>query len=104
MKNQSAAPHRFIIALGLFGLLSSLTANAATANVDIQNFAFNPPTVTINVGDSVIWTQRDTTQHTVTSDTGDFGSGLLALSKTYTNKFNTAGSFDYHCTPHSFMT
>jgi plastocyanin len=105
MKIQSYSPSRFIIALGLFGLLSSLTANAATANVDIQNFAFSPPTVTINVGDSVIWTQRDTTGHTVTSDNGAFvGSGTLSLGRKYTNTFNTAGSFDYHCIPHSFMT
>src|SRR5258706_10668396 len=87
MKNHSADPHRFIIALWLFGMLSSLTANAVTVNVDIQNFAFNPPTVTVNVGDSVIWTQRDTSGHTVTSDDGAFvGSGTLTLAKpNYTN-------------------
>ena len=105
MKTRSCNPRRLVISLVLFGLLSSLTANAATAPVDIQNFAFNPQTVTINVGDSVVWTQRDTTTHTVTSDTGAFGSGNLTLSKPkYTNTFNAAGSFNYHCIPHAFMT
>ena len=104
MKIQSCNPHRLILALGLFGLLSSLTANAATANVNIQSFAFDPQTVTINVGDSVIWTQLDPTTHTVTSDTGAFNSGNLSMSKRYTNTFNTAGTFNYHCIPHSFMT
>jgi plastocyanin len=87
-------------------LLSSLSANAATVNVDIQNFAFIPVTVTINVGDSVVWTQRDTTTHTVNSDNGAFPpSGNLTLAKpTYMHTFNAAGTFNYHCSPHPFMT
>ncbi|MBI5388645.1 MAG: CHRD domain-containing protein [Verrucomicrobia bacterium] len=78
---------------------------AATVDVMIVGFAYDPPTVTVNVGDTVRWTQIDTIAHTVTSDTGAWPSSpLLSVNQTFSLTFTTAGSYPYHCAPHPFMT
>jgi len=79
----------------------SSSSSAGTA-VSIANFAFNPADVTIKVGDTMTWTNNDSVPHTVTG-TG-FDSGSLAQGKTYSHKFDTAGTFDYHCSVHPSMT
>ena len=78
--------------------------HAANVPVNISNFQFVPPAVTINQGDSITWTQKDTTQHTSTSDTALWNSPFLNLNDTFSQTFDTAGTFPYHCIPHaSFM-
>src|SRR6185503_19560720 len=88
----------------LSALLSACALQAATVDVLIQNFAFNPSSVTINVGDTVTWRQIDTTQHTSTSDSGIWNSGVLNQGQSFSHTFNTAGTFGYFCQPHPFMT
>ena len=79
-------------------------SNPKSYTIDISGFAFNPDTLTIKAGDSVTWTNKDSAKHTVTSDSGsELGSSLLSKSQTYSHTFNTAGEFDYHCTPHPYM-
>ncbi|MCU1448635.1 MAG: blue (type 1) copper domain protein, partial [Acidimicrobiales bacterium] len=80
-------------------------AGAATSSVSIQNFSFQPSNVNVSVGDTVTWTQKDAgTQHTVTSDSGAFGSANLATGQTFAHTFNQAGMFAYHCNIHRSMT
>jgi len=61
--------------------------------------AYNPNPLTIARGDRVVWTNADSTTHTVTSDlpSGELGSGNIAAGATYSHTFNTAGTFNYHC-------
>jgi plastocyanin len=47
-------------------LLLPLGAAAADEAVSISGFAFHPPSVTVNVGDTVTWTNNDTVAHTAT--------------------------------------
>jgi uncharacterized protein (TIGR03118 family) len=77
--------------------------HAATVNVDIINFTFSPASTNVNVGDTVTWTQKDTTEHTSTSDTALWNSPFLSLNQTFSQTFSNAGTFPYHCTLHSFM-
>ena len=73
--------------------------------VAIQGSSFSPSTLTIEVGDTVLWTNRDGIQHTVTSNTGtELDSPLLSNDQTDQHIFNAAGSFGYHCTVHAGMT
>ncbi|HZO72546.1 MAG TPA: plastocyanin/azurin family copper-binding protein [Ktedonobacteraceae bacterium] len=70
-------------------------------------FSFNPSTLTISVGTTVIWTNRTTTPHTITSDTGMFNSGLndpIEAGFTFTYKFTKPGTYKYHCALHPTMT
>jgi amicyanin len=71
--------------------------------VTIQNFAFDPATVEIAVGDAVEWTNEDAVAHTATADDKAFDSGNLNTGQTYTHTFEAAGSYDYICSYHPFM-
>ncbi len=85
-------------------------AAPATHNVTIENFAFTPGELKIKVGDSVTFTQKDSTPHTVDTDPHPahtqlpgFDSGTLTQGKTYTFTFTKKGTFTYHCSPHPSM-
>ena len=62
----------------------------------------NNSSPTINVGDTVTWTNASGT-HTVTGDDGTWGSETLSLGGTFEYTFNTIGVFDYHCNFHASM-
>ena len=76
---------------------------SGTVDVTIQNFAFNPPSITIKVGTTVRWTNQDSATHSVTSDTGVWDSGNVAHGATYSRVFDTVGTFAYHCAIHPSM-
>lgn len=104
-------PHRALAAiavvLALLGgfLVATGSARAGTSHlVEIEGFAFAPATLTIQVGDTVTWTNLDDVEHTATSTAGAFDSGLLAQGESYSLTFTAAGTYDYLCTPHPLMT
>jgi plastocyanin len=82
---------------------SPVTSTASQNSVAIQNYAFNPSTLTIQKGANVTWTNYDSVQHTVISDSGAFSSPLISTGDTYTYQFNNTGSFSYHCGIHPYM-
>ena len=86
------------LALGVAGL-----ALAAEESVSIEGFAFDPAGLTINVGDSVTWTNNDGVPHTATADGGGFDTGNIAAGGTGSATFGTAGTYAYHCTVHPDM-
>lgn len=71
----------------------------STVNVQVVNFQFNPDPITIKVGDTVhwVWASND---HSTTSDTGLWDSGVHNQPFTFDHTFNSAGTFGYHCTQH----
>jgi len=70
---------------------------------------FEPPTLNVPVGTTVIWKNSDSTLHTVTSGSNESGTGTIfdssyvAAGKTFQHTFSGAGTFDYYCTLHPFM-
>lgn len=81
-------------------------ARAATWEVSIVNYAFQPDAISIGPGDTVRWTNTGDVTHSVVSDAGSpepFGSGPLAPGERWSYKFNNPGIFMYHCVPHTFM-
>jgi plastocyanin len=81
------------------------SAAAATgAAVEIKNFSFNPTPIEIPVGGSVTWTNGDNVPHTATGlDRAALQSGAIAFGQSFTQEFDTAGSFDYFCEFHPNM-
>ena len=77
---------------------------AADSPVSIAGFAFDPATVTIQVGDSVTWTNADSVAHTATAGDGSFDTGSIANGDSETVTFDTAGTFAYICSIHPQMT
>ncbi len=78
---------------------------------DAAPFAFEPATLTIQVGDTVRWVNDDGVFHTTTSRARDGGSNgddwtgtLGSKGVTFEHTFDEAGTFAYFCQPHaSFM-
>ena len=75
--------------------VASAPATAATRTVDIRRAGFEPATVTITAGDTVIWRNRDTVNHQVSSDTGAFVSPILRPNQTYSFTFANPGTYRY---------
>lgn len=78
------------------------TAEAAPDTVVIQNFQFNPEIMTVEVGTTVTWINRET-DHDVVSDTGLFTSPVLGDGENFTYTFNEEGEYPYHCGLHPSM-
>jgi hypothetical protein len=68
---------------------------AATKGVSIHRSSFSPATVNITAGDSIRWKNNDTRDHQVVSTTGTFASPVLGPGKTYSFKFEVAGTYKY---------
>ncbi|MBI4334412.1 MAG: cupredoxin domain-containing protein [Chloroflexi bacterium] len=73
------------------------------ARVDISGYQFNPKTITITPGTTVVWTNLDPASHTVTSRDGSFDSGMMRTGQTFRRTFTQVGYFDYYCDPHPAM-
>jgi LPXTG-motif cell wall-anchored protein len=76
---------------------------AASTSVTIRDFTFSPKSVTIDVGDAVTWTNEDDVEHSATAEDGSFDTGTFGNGKSRSQTFDTAGTFQYICTPHPFM-
>lgn len=71
-----------------------------TTKVTLTGMSFNPPALTVAPGTTVCW-QNNEGLHTVTSNTGVFGSGPPAEAGWhYSFTFTGAGSYPYHCQVH----
>jgi plastocyanin len=76
----------------------------AAANVNATDSkVFSPGATTITAGQSVCWQNNGTFQHTVTSNTGLFDTGLPP-GQIFVFTFPVKGSFAYHCNIHTGMT
>jgi plastocyanin len=69
--------------------------------VDIDNFAYEPKTLTVTRGTEVTWVNQDDAPHTVTSDEGDaLDSEQLGEGDEFSERFLEDGTFAYHCEVH----
>lgn len=78
----------------------------ATVNVRIKENSFDPATLQIKKGTTVVWINEDRTEHTVTyvgEGPTRFDSGNIAFGQSFSNTFNTRGRYRYACTQHAFM-
>lgn len=83
---------------------SKETPAFGVTEVRLDDFAFAPANIVIDVGTTVTWTNYDSVEHTVTSDEGDeLESERLGEDGTFLHTFDTPGEYYYHCKPHSNM-
>ena len=88
------------LALCLLAPAGSAFAQDAAATVDMSSVAFKPPEVHILPGQTVLWTNSDPFQHTVTADDGSFDSGLIDPGGAFSQEFDAPGVYQYYCQPH----
>ena len=99
----------FLVALiAVSGIAQSVVAISAspvskTSKISIAEFFFNPPSVSIDLGDSVQWINNGEFLHTTTADGGAWNSGLLNPGGSFAHTFNSPGTFTYICSVHPFM-
>jgi len=75
-----------------------------TTEVKIDNFSFGPGTLTVPVGTTVTWTNRDDIPHTIVSTEGVFKSKVLDTDEKFSFTFSKPGSYPYFCSIHPKMT
>lgn len=85
-----------VLSCGLLAL--PLVAYAATFAVNIQGFAYAPTPITIRVGDTVTWTNRDSAQHSARFV--GMGTAILSQGQSGSLTFGAAGTFNYDCAVH----
>lgn len=76
---------------------------APSPSIQIGDFKFTPPILTVRMGTTVTWTNRDEETHTVTSATGAFGSTGLSHEETFAQTFTRPGTYQYFCALHPHM-
>ena len=79
-------------------------AQASSAEVKIDNFSFGPTALTVAVGTTVTWTNRDDIPHTVVSDDKAFKSKVLDTDEKFSFTFTKPGTYGYFCSIHPKMT
>jgi plastocyanin len=101
--------HLFIAAFLLtaaVGWAGTASTEPSETKIAIENFSFEPKSVTILAGASVTWVNKDDVPHTVTAqgDNPAFDSGALDTDDKFTIKFSKPGTYKYYCKVHPHMT
>jgi plastocyanin len=92
------------MAVGQRNFLAGAQQKTETTEVKIDNFSFGPGTLTVPVGTTVTWTNRDDIPHTVVSTEGAFKSKVLDTDEKFSFTFSKAGTYPYFCSIHPKMT
>ena len=71
--------------------------------VRIRNFQFVPKSLTVAVGDSIIWINDDALPHTATADNASWRSPELPAGAGWGTRVTYPGMFEYHCEAHRVM-
>jgi plastocyanin len=94
----------------LLALALTAGANAAVApplpsvaTVHIKDFKYNPPALTVHVGDRVTFVNDDDEAHTVTASDKSFDSEGLDTAGTWQHVFAKPGTYHYFCELHPYM-
>jgi plastocyanin len=72
--------------------------------VNIDNFSFTPPTLTVPVGAKVTWINHDDIPHIVMNTDKHFVSPVLDTDQQFSYKFTVPGTYSYFCSIHPKMT
>lgn len=93
-----------LFALGGFLIAPAAAPQAQAAagkHVMIENYAYSPPTLNVQAGETVSWTNHDEAKHDVVG--AGFRSPLLAKGQRWSYTFPAAGNYSYYCSLHPDM-
>ena len=80
------------------------SVGAVPAEVSILFSDYRPSKLDVLPGETVTWANVSLRTHTVTSDSGLFDSGEVAADETFARRFDTVGTYPYHCIIHPSIT
>jgi plastocyanin len=84
------------------GAADASAGKPATHRVIIDGLKYEPETLTVRRGDTIVWTNKDPFPHTVTAP-GKFDSRDIAANGSWKHVARTAGEYAYICTLHPNM-
>jgi plastocyanin len=82
----------------------SLKASLDQAEIAIDNFTFGPAELTVAVGTTVTWVNKDDIPHLIVEKSGAFRSKALDTDDRFSHTFDRAGVIEYYCAMHPHMT
>lgn len=97
--------HAIVLLLAI-GVLVGCSGKTPENSVVVRDFEFSPSTLQVPAGTTVTWQFEGPTPHSTTSDPTSavrWDSGVQEAGKTFRHRFDTAGTFPYHCGPHPYM-
>ena len=83
-------------------LAASVPAHAATIQITMENLVIAPAQVSVKVGDTIEWINKDVLAHTATARNGDWDV-MLPAKKSGTLVLKKPGTIEYYCRFHPNM-
>jgi plastocyanin len=80
----------------------AVPAHAATIQIAMENLVISPAEISVKVGDTIEWVNKDIFAHTATAQNGDFDV-MMPPKKTVTSVVKKAGTVEYYCRFHPNM-
>ncbi len=81
-----------------------MTSPSTPNQIMVENFSFQPGTLTVKAGTTVTWVNHDDEPHTVNENNKTFKSGTLDTDGKFSYKFTSPGTYSYFCSLHPRMT
>ena len=85
------------------GVRAATASGASPAQIRIESFVFDPPTLEVASGATVTWINRDEELHAVTSAEGLFASPGIDTDEQFSFRFERPGTYEYRCALHPHM-
>ena len=78
-------------------------AKPRTHTVIIEGTRFEPETLTVKAGDTVVWVNKDLFPHSATASNATFNSAVIAAGASWRYVAKKKGEFAYTCVFHPTM-
>lgn len=82
---------------------AAVASAAQIATIQIANFKFGPPDLTVAAGTTVTWKNADDSPHRIAANNGAYASPALDTDDSFSHTFATAGVYKYFCSLHPYM-
>lgn len=90
-----------VMAMLVAGCAMGEAETGRTHVVEMKMFAFQPDTLRVATGDTIVWTNHDVVPHTATA--ADWDSGVVEASGSWRLVVADPGTHDYLCALHPAM-
>lgn len=98
-----AAAALVLFAITTVAAARPVDAPARHGDVEIKDDFFDPASLTVQPGKTVVWAHEGANPHTVSADDGSFQSGTMFNGQTFQHTFTSVGTFSYFCQVHGGM-
>jgi plastocyanin len=92
-----------VLVVGLIVVIGGIAAATDDARVMIDNFKFSPVPLTVTVGSTVTWLNRDDIPHSILVPALSVHSHPMDTDESFALRFDKPGTYEYICGLHPFM-